>query len=479
MRELNTETSPKPSRPERIIQFGDGNFLRGFAEWIIQSMNEKTNFDGSIVIVQPREKRNIDRLISQDCIYHVNLQGLENGKIINTLTKIDCVSRALNPYQEFGDFLKLAENPDIRFIISNTTEAGIVFDPTCKLEDKPASSFPAKIVQLLYYRFNCFGGAREKGFIILPCELIFHNGKRLKEIIYEYIKLWNLGDDFRNWFNKACRIYSTLVDRIVPGFPDKDIDRIKNQLQYDDNLVVQAEPFLLWVIEAPQEVEKEFPASKAGANVLFADSEAPYHERKVTLLNAPHTVLSPVAFLSGIDIVREACKDELVGRYIRKVIFEELMPTLSLPQEELVAFANSVLERFENPFIDHEVTAIMLNSFPKFKTRDLPALKTFYQDKGELPKGLVLGLAAIVCYYKGDCRKDGVKAEPKDSEDIISLLNRLWSTNSYVDVAQGILGATSIWEEDLNKIPMLTNTLAKYLESIQTKGMTETIKEML
>ena len=244
-------------------------------------------------------------------------------------------------------------------------------------------------------------------------------------------------------------------------------------------MVVQAEIFHLWVIEAPQEIAKEFPADKAGLNVLFVPSEAPYHERKVCLLNGPHTVLSPVAYLSGINIVRDACQHEVVGKYIDKVMFHELMETLNLPKEELQKFAKDVLERFNNPFVDHQVTSIMLNSFPKFETRDLPGLKTYLQRKGELPKGLVLGLAAIITYYKGGKRADGAEIVPNDAPEIMQLLKDLWATGDTRKVAEGVLGATSIWNEDLNQIPGLTDMVVAFLNSIQEKGMLETVKSIL
>ena len=305
------------------------------------------------------------------------------------------------------------------------------------------------------------------------------NEHKKKESIYQYKDLWNQGEEFKTWFEEACGVYATLVDRIVPGFPRKDIDAIKEKLQYDDNMVVQAEIFHLWVIEAPQEIAKEFPADKAGLNVLFVPSEAPYHERKVCLLNGPHTVLSPVAYLSGINIVRDACQHEVVGKYIDKVMFHELMETLNLPKEELQKFAKDVMERFNNPFVDHQVTSIMLNSFPKFETRDLPGLKTYLQRKGELPKGLVLGLAAIITYYKGGKRADGAEIVPNDAPEIMQLLKDLWATGDTRKVADGVLGATSIWNEDLNQIPGLTDMVVAFLNSIQEKGMLETVKSIL
>ena len=458
MKALNKQTAPKAQRPERIIQFGEGNFLRAFIDWIIYNMNEKTDFNSSVVVVQPIDKGMVDMLNAQDDLYHVNLQGLDKGETVNSLTMIDVISRALNPYTQNNEFMKLAEQPEMRFVISNTTEAGIAFDPSCKLTDAPASSYPGKLTQLLYHRFKTFNGDKSKGLIIFPCELIFLNGHKLKETIYQYIELWQLGDEFKTWFEEACGVYATLVDRIVPGFPRKDIAAIKEKLQYDDNLVVQAEIFHLWVIEAPQEIAKEFPADKAGLNVLFVPSEAPYHERKVTLLNGPHTVLSPVAYLSGVNIVRDACQHPVIGQYINKVMFDELMETLNLPKDEL---------------------KIILNSFPKYEARHLPALNTYLQRKGELPKGLVLGLAAIITYYKGGVREDGAEITPNDAPEIMQLLKDLWATGDTQKVTEGVLAATSIWGEDLNNIPGLTAAVKADLDSIQEKGMLETVKGIL
>ena len=479
MKALNKTTANKTIRPEKVIQFGEGNFLRAFVDWIIFNMNEKTDFNGSVVVVQPIEKGMIDMLNGQDCLYHVNLQGLDNGEPVNSLTKIDVISRALNVYTQNDEFMQLAEQPEMRFVISNTTEAGITFDPACKFTDKPASSYPGKLTQLLYHRYEYFKGDMSKGLIVFPCELIFLNGHKLKECILQYIELWQLGDGFKNWFLNACGVYATLVDRIVPGFPRKEIDEIKAKLGYDDNLVVQGEFFHLWVIEAPASIADEFPADKAGLNVLFVPSEEPYHERKVTLLNGPHTVLSPVAYLSGINIVRDACQHPVVGKYINKVMCEELMETLNLPKEELQKFAADVLERFVNPFVDHQVTSIMLNSFPKYETRDLPGLKTYLARKGELPKGLVLGLAAIITYYTGGVREDGAEIVPNDAPEIMALLKELWATGDTRKVAEGVLAEESIWKSDLNAIPGLTDLVVKYLDSIQAVGMLETVKTIL
>ena len=492
MKALNKLTAPKSQAPERIIQFGEGNFLRAFVDWIIWNMNRKTDFNSSVVVVQPIDKGMVEWLNGQDCMYHVNLQGRQNGEAVNSLERIDVISRALNPYSQNSAFMALADQPEIRFVISNTTEAGIAFDPACKLSDAPASSYPGKLTQLLFRRYKTFHGCPHMGLIIMPCELIFLNGHHLKECIRQYIELWkdDMGEDyagFKEWFEKYNYVCATLVDRIVPGFPRKEIKQIQERACYADNLVVQAEIFHLWVIEKAEnmtveELREEFPAEKAGLHVIITESEAPYHERKVTLLNGPHTVLSPVAYLSGVDIVRDACNHPVIGKYIHKVQFEELMQTLNLPMDELQQFAGDVLERFNNPYVDHQVTSIMLNSFPKFQTRDLPGLKTYLERKGELPKGLVLGLAAIITYYKGGTRADGAPIQPNDDEKIMQLLKDLWATNDLRKVAEGVLGAKDlIWTEhgDLNKIPGLTDMVEGFLRSIQEKGMLATVESIL
>ena len=478
MKALNRQTAEVNKYPTRIIQFGEGNFLRAFVDWIVWNTNQKTDFNAGVVVVQPIENGMVEMLNSQDGLYHVNLQGIDKGEAVDSIQMIDVINGGINPYTQNDEYMALAEDSNIRFVISNTTEAGIAFDPSCKLEDKPASSYPGKLTQLLYRRYNHFNGDRSKGLIILPCELIFLNGKELKKCIYQYIDLWNLGEGFKTWFEEACGVYCTLVDRIVPGYPKDTIEQIHERIGYNDNLVVKGEIFHLWVIEAPESVAAEFPADKAGLNVLFVPSEAPYHERKVTLLNGPHTVLSPVGYLSGLDTVKECVEDPQVGAFVKKVMYEELMETLNLPKPELQAFADSVVERFVNPYVKHFVTSIMLNSFPKYKTRDLPGLKTYLERKGELPKGLVLGLAGIITYYKGGKRGD-VEIVPNDDAAIVELLKNLWATGDVRKVAEGVLAAEFIWGEDLNAVPGLTDLLTADLALIQNEGMRAAVASVL
>lgn len=478
MKKLDRKTAQAAQYPDKVIQFGEGNFLRAFVDWIIWKMNKSAGFNGGVVVVQPIDRGMVDMLNGQDGLYHLNLQGIDHGKPVDSIDLIDVINRGINPYREFEEYLELAEDPNIRFVISNTTEAGIAFDPDCRFDDRPASSYPGKLTQLLYHRFEYFKGDRSKGFIIFPCELIFLNGKELRKCVLQYIDLWNLGDDFREWFETACGIYCTLVDRIVPGYPKDNIDEILGKIGYEDKLVDKAEIFHLWVIEAPEEIAKEFPADKAGLNVLFVPSEAPYHARKVTLLNGPHTVLSPVGYLSGLDTVKECVEDPIVGKFVHRVMFDELLETLDLPKPELEQFAHDVLERFVNPYVKHFVTSIMLNSFPKYRTRDLPGLKTYLQRKDTLPAGLVFGLAAIITYYKGGKRGDD-EIVPNDDAQTIALLKELWSSGDVGKVAEGVLAAEDIWGENLNEIPGLTALLTEDLSLIQEKGMRSAVESIL
>lgn len=484
-------TDLKPEREIKIVQFGTGNFLRGFVEWIIQRMNKETAFNASVVLLSnvPSSKA-LDLLKRQDYDYHINLRGKSGGKTVDELEKIDVIESGISPFENFGEFMRLAELPELRFIISNTTEAGIVFDPMCRFADSPAASFPARLTQFLFRRFETFNGDNSKGLIILPCELILHNGKVLKECVGRYIELWSedLGDHyhpFRRWVENSCFFCSTLVDRIVPGFPKDNFSEIKDKIVFDDKMIVQAEPYHLWVIERPENMdietlENEFPASKAGLNVVFTDNETPYHERKLTLLNGPHTLLSPIAFLCGVKTVRDACLHPLLGEYIKYVQTEELLPTLNLPEEELKDYAESVLERFNNPFVCHHVESIMLNAFSKYATRILPALRLYYQNNGVLPVGMVLGLAAIIMYYRGGRLPGGTPVRPNDSAPVLSLLDNLWKTNDFRTVAEGVAGSSLLWNgEKPDSIPGLTDLLALYLESIELYGMLPTLKELL
>ncbi|MGM9632107.1 MAG: tagaturonate reductase [Eubacteriales bacterium] len=385
----------KTVRPERVIQFGEGGFLRGFVDWMLQKVNEKSDFNGSVVVVQPIEHGMCDLLSAQNCVYTHVIRGVEG---VDT-TVVDCISRCVKPYEDFAGYLALAENPDFRFVVSNTTESGIVFSDEDKVTDAPPKTFPAKVTLLLKRRFDL--GLR--GFIFLPCELIDRNGDNLKRCILKYAELWGLGEDFCRWVEEENVFTNTLVDRINTGFPrGEDLG-----LGYEDNMLNTSEFFHLWVIETEHDLEAELPFASAGLNVIVTkDKLEMYRTRKVRILNGAHTSLVPYAMLEGFDTVKSCMDDERMHEHLRKCIFEEIIPTLDLPKDELDAYAKSVLERFANPYIKHYLSAISLNSVSKFKVRVLPSILEYIKRYNEMPKTLLFAFAKLLEFYKTDMPND-------------------------------------------------------------------------
>jgi tagaturonate reductase len=483
MQKLNKKTiEGSKDYPEKVLQFGEGNFLRGFVDWQIDVLNKTTDFNGSVVVVQPRGSKMIEKLNEQDGLYTLYLQGMKDGKPVKEHTLIDAISRGIDLFTQYDQFVELAKNPELRFIFSNTTEAGIAYDETDRLEDQPQKSYPGKLTAFLYHRFQAFNGDVNKGFIVIPCELIECNGEKLKKIVLQYAIQWNLGEEFIQWLNEANTFCCSLVDRIVPGFPRDTIDEMTEELGYKDDLVVVGEQFYLWVIEGPQWIKDEFPTHLAGLNTLFVDDLTPYRTRKVRILNGAHTAMTPVSYLYGLDTVAEAVVHPVVGSYIKELIFEEIIPTLDIPVEELNYFADAILERFMNPFIKHFLMSISLNSMSKYKTRDLPSLLEFVDRKKKLPAKLVFSLAALISFYKGKRGTEDIQLS--DDQDILDLFNHQWGTfdgtvESVRAIVNTVLGYEKIWEMDLNAVPGLTDTVTNYLYEIETKGMKRAIESLV
>lgn len=470
------------SYPVKVIQFGEGNFLRAFVDWQIDKMNKEADFNGSVAVVQPLEGGLIHMLNEQDCLYTLYLQGIQNGKATKTHTVIDCIDRAVDPYKDYNKYLELAEIPSVRFIISNTTEAGIVFENDDKLEGGCQKGYPSKLTALLYHRFKTFNGALDKGLNIIPCELIDRNGEKLKEIVLKYAEIWNLGDEFITWINTANTFFCSLVDRIVPGYPRDTIEEVRTELGYDDNLVDVGEVFHLWVIEGPQCLKEQLPIEKAGLNVKIVDDMTPYRTRKVRILNGPHTAMVPVAYLYGLDTVGETVDHEIMGQYVRELIFDEIVPTLDLPHDELVQFGNDIIERFQNPYVKHYLMSIALNSMSKYKTRDLPSLTEYLKRKGELPRKLVFSLAALIEFYKGKRGNEDIKLA--DDEHILELYKNLWSEcdgseTGLKTLVTKVLAYDRNWGMDLNEIEGLTQAVTDNLILIEKVGMKEAVKSVL
>ena len=387
--------SEKKIRTERIIQFGEGGFLRGFVDWMLQKINAVSEFDGSVVVVQPIEKGMCDLLEKNNCVYTHLIRGVEGVE----KSVIDVISRCVKPYEDFNSYLALAEQPELRFVVSNTTEAGIVFNENDKLDAAPNVTFPGKVTVLLKKRFEL----GLPGFIFLPCELIDRNGDNLKKCILQYADLWELGDEFKNWVEKENIFTSTLVDRINTGYPKEE----QLDLGYDDPMVNTSEYFHLWVIETDYELEKEIPFSKAGLNVIVTkDKLEMYRTRKVRILNGAHTSLVPYALLSGFDTVKSCMDDAVMSEHLRKCVFDEIIPTLDLPRDELIAYANDVLTRFSNPYIKHYLSSIALNSVSKFKVRVLPSILEYIKRFEKMPKTLIFAFAKLIDFYRTDMTND-------------------------------------------------------------------------
>lgn len=468
--------------PEKVLQFGEGNFLRGFVDWQIDVMNKQGKFNGSVVVVQPRGQEKIEKLNAQDGLYTLYLQGIKEGKAVQENSIITSIKRGINLFNEYDQYLQLAANPELRFIFSNTTEAGIVFDENDCLEDRPQRSFPGKLTAFLYERYNAFQGDKDKGLIIIPCELIERNGEKLKEIVLKYAELWYLGDDFAAWIHESNIFCNSLVDRIVPGYPRDSIEEITKELGYKDNLLVVGEQYHLWVIEGPQTITEEFPAHLAGLNTLVVDDLTPYRTIKVRILNGTHTALTPVSYLYGINTVAQAMEDEVTGQFVKELIYEEIVPTLDLPKEELHSFAEAVLDRFRNPFMQHFLLSISLNSMSKYVTRDLPSLLDYYNRKRELPKKLVFSLAALISFYKGKRGEEEIQLA--DDQDVLDLFKVQWSQyngtiDSIKDIVSNVLGYEKVWEIDLNQVPGLTTAITNDLFRIETMGMKKALESLL
>lgn len=483
MLKLNRSTVKNlPVYPERILQFGEGNFLRAFVDWMVTKMNQNAGFNSGVVVVQPIERGMVDMINAQDGLYHVYLKGIKDGKPIKEFTLVDSITRGLNPYTQLDEYKALIDSPELRFIISNTTEAGIALDEKDRLDMKLQNSFPGKMTALLYQRYQTFKGDPSKGLIIICCELIDRNAYFLKKYILKHAENWKLEPEFLIWLNNSCTFCNSLVDRIVPGFPKDEIDAIQHELDYEDNLVVVGEYFHLWVIEGPDWVEKEFPAIKAGLDVKFVKDMKRFREQKVQVLNGCHTGSYAVSFLSGMETVREAFENLEVGHFMQEMVYDEVLPVLDGTDKELTTFANKILERFRNPYIRHLWQSIALNAMSKWETRNLPTLLNYYESHQMLPQKIVFSLAAMIAYFKGE--SNGVSYKVQDDQWILDFYEEAWAVCdgrpiSIEALVKKVLSLDKVWKQDLNNVPNLTISVTCYLFLIEQVGMKKAVKAVL
>lgn len=469
--------------PVRVLQFGEGNFLRAFVDAFFDLMNEKGGFHGKVMLVQPIAQGRTAEINAQEGLYTLYLRGSENGRRVDERRVISSVAGCIDPYADYGAFLACAKNPDLRFLVSNTTEAGIAFDPACRFEDQPAASFPGKLTQFLYERWRAGG----RGFWILSCELIDNNGRELLSCVRKYIELWGLEAAFADWVEQENVFCSTLVDRIVTGYPRNDAARMNEENGYLDQNLVTAECFGLWVIEAPDSLCAELPIRAAELPIVVTADHTPYKQRKVRILNGAHTGMVLGAYLAGQDIVRDCMHDAVIRGFTDRLIFYEIIPSITtLPHDELCAFAASVADRFENPYIDHRLLDIALNSVSKWRARVLPSLTGYLTEKGGVPPCIAFSFAALLEFYSRGAEKDGRfmgtrgrdAYEIRDDQAVLSFFAAHSGDEPSALVAAACRRA-DFWGSDLSELPGFAEAVTAYLTSIQTSGAGRTMQDIL
>lgn len=462
-------------RPLRVLQFGEGVFLRAFADWMIDVANEAGVFDGDVVILKPRAGKVSDAFKEQECLYTVALRGKADGEIVDARRRITCVRDCISTHEEPEIFAALAREPELRFCISNTTEAGITLDLSDR-EDTIPATFPGKAAKFLYLRWKHFAGAADKGLIFLPTELIEENGTRLRECVLALSENWGYPADFLAWVRENCVFANTLVDRIVTGKPEEEL------VPYRDELLDAAEPFALWVIESERDISGEFPLHRAGLPVVFCRDLTPYRERKVRTLNGAHTSSVLLGWLLGCETVGDCLRDAEMRAFMERAVFGDIVPYVPLPRAEAEDFARSVFERFENPFLRHSVLAISLNSVSKWRARVLPSLRDAYA-AGAVPAALVFSFAALLAFYTAEEDGAAVTADGRTytvRDDAAALA--FFAENSRLQEAEYVRKTAEkldFWGEDLRKYPGFVELAGKYLADIRTRGARAALQTLL
>lgn len=467
---LNRKNSDKENRnPIKVLQFGEGNFLRAFVDYAFYTLNKDVDFNAGVAVVQPLEFGMVDMIEKQDGLYSLFLNGVKNNQKIQDIYLIDNIVKCVNPYKDFQDYLALAKEDSLEFVISNTTEAGIEFIDYDTPDMTPPKSFPAKLAVFLYERFKHFNRDASKGLTIIPCELINYNADTLKSVLLQYCDLWKLEAEFKQWLNEACTYHNTLVDRIVPGYPRNEIEEYNSKIEYQDNLLVTAEPFFLWVIEGDEKLKEKLPFHKTNLDVKIVADMQPYRTRKVRILNGAHTAMVPFSILYGNETVRQTLEDSFTGKFVSEVIFNEINPTLNMDKAELQQFAEEVLDRFRNPFIKHLLSDIALNSISKFKVRVLPSILEYININQKLPPYLTFSLACLIRFYNKDWKDTTLPI--KDTEDIVQFFEKTWTSGDLNQIVTDVLGNKDLWEQDLNEVKGLHYAVVFALGQIEKNGV--------
>lgn len=483
MKQLNRTEYPSQRYPTKVLQFGEGNFLRAFIDWQIDRLNEEAGLAAGVSIVRPIDYDSLPLLNTQDGLYTTIVRGIdETGQNVEQSRIIGCVNEEIPVYKDFDAYMKLAQLESLELVFSNTTEAGIEYVDTDKLTDRPAKSFPAKLTQWLYRRFSHFRGDESRGLTIVPCELIDYNGEKLKSIVLQYAELWSLDPGFVEWLHRANHFCSTLVDRIVTGYPHDERDALAAKLGYEDRFMVTCEYFHLFVIQGPESIKETLRLDQCALNIKVVEDIYPYKQRKVAILNGAHTALVPLAFMAGVDSVGEAMADSLLSAFVERLMFDEIIPTLDLPKGELEEFARDVLKRFRNPFIHHRLLSIALNSMTKFRTRVVPQMKKQVAMGGKVPPLMTQALAGQILLYRGV--RGGESVPLSDSPRWLELFSTLWKgldsgQTSPRELVEAVLAAEWHWEEDLTRVPGLVAQVTSVLEGALAHGVRPGLEQAL
>ena len=472
--------------PVRVLQFGEGNFLRAFVDWMLHEMNKQGKFQGLAQLIQPLPVGMAEPINAQDGLYTLILRGIADGKVVEKREVIESVKGCLNPYENWNAVVECAVSDDLRFVFSNTTEAGIEYKPEPYAPGRCPTTYPAKLTSLVFERWKAFRGDPAKGLVVIPCELIDRNGATLKQCMKQYAADWKLPEEFSSWLESACLFVNTLVDRIVAGYPRGEAEKIEAELGYRDRLLDCGEIFHLFVIEGPESILRELPFTECGLNVIVTDNQAPYRTRKVRFLNGAHTANVPAAILGGLTLVDEMMEDPVFGQMVRKAIYDEIFHTVDLPGKEKKEFADSVVERFRNPFAHHRLLSISLNSVSKWKVRVLPSLLDYVRIRGELPQVLAFSLAALLRFYRIELDGEGkaygsyrgIRYPVSDSPEVLAFFAEHAERTGKEAVVRA-LGKTDFWGMDLNTIPGLAELVAKDLERIDGDGIRDAVKAIL
>ena len=468
--------------PEKVLQFGEGNFLRAFVDYWFDLANEKAGWNGKCVLVQPIAPGLAKMINAQDGLYTLYLRGSENGRKVDDKRVISSVSRCLNPYEkeDYEAMMEVAASDELEIIVSNTTEAGIVYDPACQQGDCPPSSFPAKLTQVLYHRYQ----AGKPGILMLACELIDDNGKQLLKCVNQYIDQWGLEDGFKQYVNEDCTFCGSLVDRIVPGRirDPKEVAELEEKNGYADPLTDVGEVFGVWVIEGDPKLNDVLPFRKAGLedHVFVTPDMSPYKKRKVRILNGAHTGFVLGAYLAGFDIVRDCMHDDTILKYMNKMLLDEVVPILPLDKEDCKKFAAAVQDRFNNPFVNHELMSISLNSTSKWRARNMPSFLEYIEQNGTLPACLTMSFAAYIAFYSNDVQEltDAGLVCKRAKGNTYTVSDDRWVLEFYYAhkddgipaLVHAVMTNEQMWGRDLTRIPGFEDATVNNLAMIRAQG---------